>query len=85
MKKVDMQTSCKNGISFDLVNAESFNQALTKYIENPPQDVEDSNFFMIYLKPSNLYLKEDQQNTCMYFDEFMFTPQTPVAVSQINL
>merc|ERR1711884_280420 len=53
-----------------------------KYIDNPPKDMEDSNFFMIYLKPSNLYPKEDIQILCKNFEEFMFTPQTPVATSK---
>ena len=36
----------------------------------------------MYLKPKNLYPKEDWQISCMYFKEFFFIPQTPVAVFQ---
>ena len=57
IEKVDMETSHRNGRPFDLVDTEAFDQALTKYIDHLPQDVEDLNFFMIYLKPSNLYPK----------------------------
>ena len=50
----------KNRRYFDLIDADSFNLALTKYIEQPHEDIEDSNFFMIYLKPDNLYPIEDR-------------------------
>lgn len=43
MDKVDMQTICRNGKPFDLVDAKTFDLALKKYIDNPSQDVEDSN------------------------------------------
>ena len=43
MDKLDMQTICKNGKPFDLVDAKTFDLALKKYIDNPSQDVEDSN------------------------------------------
>lgn len=59
MDKVNMQTICKNRKPFDLVNVKNFDIVLEKYIDRPTQDVEDSNSFMIYLKPSNLYPKED--------------------------
>ena len=36
---------------------------------------------MIYLKSGNLYPKEDKQILCIYFEEFTFTPQAPVAMS----
>ena len=36
---------------------------------------------MIYLKPGNLYPKEDRRISCMYFEEFTFTPQVPVAMT----
>lgn len=82
MDKVNMHKNCKNGKPFDLVDAEALDQALTKYIDCPPLDVEDSNFFMIYLNPSNLYPKEDHRISCMNFEEILFTPQPPVAASQ---
>ena len=82
MNKVDMQSVCKNGRYFDLIDVDAFNLALTKYIGSPHEDIEDSNFFMIYLKPGNLYPKEDQQISCMRFEEFKFSPQIPVAESQ---
>ena len=85
MDKVNMQTICKNEKPFDLVDAETFDLALEKYIDNQSQDVEDSNSYMIYLKPNNLYPKEDQHISCMYFGEFLFTPPAPVATSQGTL
>ena len=57
MEKVDMQTIWKNGRYLDLIDANSFNVALTKYIEKPHENIEDSNFFIIYLNPDNLYPK----------------------------
>ena len=59
MDKVDMQTIHKNGKLFDLVDAKTFDLALKKYIDNPSQDDEDSNLYMVYLNTSNLYPKED--------------------------
>ena len=82
MDKVDMQLIRKNGRFLDLIDANAVNLALTKYIEKPHEDIEDFNFFMIYLKPGNLYPKVDQQISCMHFDEFKFAPQTHVAASQ---
>ena len=82
MEKVDIQSICKNGRFLDMIDANAFNLALTKYIERPHEDIEDLNFFMIYLKPANLYPKEDRQISCMKFEEFKFSPQTPVAASQ---
>ena len=67
MDKVDMQTISKNGKPFDLVDAKTFDGALDKYIDNPLPDVEDSNSYMIYLKPSNLNPKEDKRISCMCF------------------
>ena len=82
MEKVDLQTTHKNGRPFDLVDAEAFDQSLIKYIEKLPQDVEDSNFFMIYLRTSKLYPKHYWHTSWMFFNKFVFTPQTPVVVSQ---
>ena len=45
MENVDMQSVCKNGRYFDLIDADTFNLALTKYIESPHEDVDDLNFF----------------------------------------
>ena len=41
MNKVDMQSVCKNGRYFDLIDADSFNLALTKYIDSPYEDMGD--------------------------------------------
>ena len=79
MENVNMQSICKNNKQFDLIDADSFNLALTKYVDLPHEDIEDSNFFMIYLKPDNLYHIEDRRISCMRHEEFKFTPQTPVA------
>ena len=64
-----------------MIDADSFNLALTKYVDLPHEDVEDSNFFMIYLKPGNLYPIEDRRISCMKHEEFFFTVQAPVASS----
>ena len=81
MDNVDEKLIRKNGKLFDLIDAESFNLALTKYNEMPHVDIEDSNFFIIYLIPDNLYPIEDKKISCMRFQDFKFTPQTPVASS----
>ena len=81
MDNVDEKSIRKNGKLFDLIDAEAFNLALTKYDEMPHVDIEDSNFFIIYLIPDNLYPIEDKKISCMWFQDFKFTPQTPVAGS----
>ena len=60
MDNADEKSIRKNGKLFDLIDAESFNLALTKYDEMPHVDIEDSNFFIIYLIPDNLYPIEDK-------------------------
>ena len=81
MEHVDMKSIRKHGRQFDLIDAGAFDLALTKYIELPHQDIEDSNFFVIYLKPDNLYPIEDRRISCMKHDEFKFIPQAPVATT----
>ena len=82
MENVDLQLVCKNGGFFDLIDADSFNLALTKYIEQPPEDIEDTNIFIIYLNPDNLYPIEDRRISCMRHEEFKLPPQIPVALTQ---
>ena len=82
MENVDFQLICRNGKYFDLIDADSFNLALTKYVEMPHEDIEDTNFFIIYLNPDNLYPIEDKWISCMHHEEFKFSPQTPVASTQ---
>ena len=65
-----------------MIDADSFNLALTKYVEQSPEDVKDTIFFIIYLNPDNLYPIEDKQIYCMRHEEFKFSPQTPVASAQ---
>ena len=51
IEKVDMQSIRKNGKFLDLIDSNTFDLALSKYIDRPHEDIEDSKFFMIYLKP----------------------------------
>ena len=81
MDNVDEKSIRKNGKFFDLIDAEAFNLAHTKYDELPHVDIEDSNFFIIYLIPDNLYPIDDKRISCMRYQDFKFTPQTPVAAS----
>ena len=76
---VDEKSIRKHGRQYDLIDAEAFDLALCKYIEAPHEDVEDSDFFIIYLSSNNLYPIEDKKISCMRYQEFKFTPQTPVA------
>ena len=77
MDNVDEKSIHKHGRLYDLIDADAFNLALTN-IENPHEDVEDSDFFIIYLNSDNLYPIEDKRISCMRFQDFKFTPQTPV-------
>ena len=79
MDNVDEKSTRKHGRQYDLMDAGAFNLALSKYIEAPHEDVEDSNFFIIYLNSGNLYPIDDKRISCMRFQEFKFTPQTPAA------
>ena len=79
MDNVDEKSVRKHGKFFDLMDADAFDLSLTKYIEAPHEDVEDLNFFIIYLNSDNLYPIEDKRISCMRFQDFKFTPQTPVA------
>ena len=81
MDNVDMQSIRKNGKLFDLIDADAFNLALTKYVEQPHVDIEDLDFFIIYLNSDNLYPIEDKKISCMRYQDFKFTHQTPVASS----
>ena len=64
-----------------MIDADAFNLALTKYVELPHVDIEDTDLFIIYLNSDNLYPIEDKKIACMRHQEFKFTPQTPVASS----
>ena len=81
MEHVDMKSIRKNGKQFDLIDANAFNLANRRYIDLPYEDIEESNFFIIYLRPDNLYPIEDRRISCMKHEEFFFTPQAPVASS----
>ena len=79
MDNVDEKSIRKHGRQYDLMDAGAFDLALTKYLEAPHEDVEDSNFFIIYLISGNLYPLDDQRISCMRYQDFKFTPQTPAA------
>lgn len=50
MNKFDIETTSRNNKQYDLLDTVVFDQALLKYIDHPPLHIEDSNYFMIYLK-----------------------------------
>ena len=79
MDNVDEKSIRKHGRLYDLIDADAFNLALTKYIETPHEDIEDSDFFIIYLSSDNLYPIDDKRISCMRFQDFKFTPQMPVS------
>ena len=80
MDNVDMLTVQKHGRYWDLFDADAFNLALTQYVETPHGDIEDSEFFIIYLNSDNLYPIEDKRISYMRYQDFKFTHQTPVAL-----